>query len=618
MPAKKTSFIEQHFEKAVAGVAGLVLLFCVARSMLGSPVTVEIEGQILKPGEAYAFVAEQAKRLDERASAQKIPEFKQEEKPATPGSVLKLEGLPEDMMALGAIVPMSVEKETTTARRSAYSTYDLPKVLPPQRLAVYTGRSTLEVGRDDQWTENVGEETIDLSWVTVAAEIDHEEQKKLLEGLPDVQGGVGPYFVRVDLQRAEIDEYGRTGDWEDVKPFDSRTLLLDPQKPLKMDVYQEFKVLREDLISAPDAVQADALNPDFPVVVAGTDWDIPKVKGEKDKPKPADTPRARTRVRTPKRRDRTAPGPGASKPRRGGAGPPGLGPRPGVGGGFGGGPGRPGAFGMPLGPGIGMPGGFPGPGLGMRGPMMGRGARTRKPSRRTGGKSQIELTDKELLRVWAQDMTAKEGGTYKYSMRVVMYNPLAGWTLYLKNKEDTLLVGLASEWTEPTAPVTLGRETYFFLRSAKADKKEAVVEVYKWKLGWLCKATFRIQPGQEIGTPKRTRFYVKEGDSLIEEQKLVDFDTGAVLVDVESPRSMLVAKAVRGEKGQFQIFTDDKVAAIVYRDAQGRLKRQTTTMVPGSPDDRSAREMTSSQGKIYKSHKKNKTIVKRKDLKEGR
>ena len=68
MPAKKkTNLVEEHIEKAVVAVGGLILVYCLIAYMIRSPGTSMIGTETVKPGQAYNRVRQDADRLERRA-----------------------------------------------------------------------------------------------------------------------------------------------------------------------------------------------------------------------------------------------------------------------------------------------------------------------------------------------------------------------------------------------------------------------------------------------------------------------------------------------------------------------------------------------------------------------
>lgn len=510
MPAKKISPVEQHVEKAVLGLAGVLLLYCLIASLIGSAGTVQVGTEPVKPAQVFPRVKELAAELDRRVQQQGAVKLKEEQAENSPSNANGVTTQPETTFAttLPAIVGVGDEidrirghdkLEKDMPSDTNRQRYDVPKVVQPTRVAAYTGRSTLQIsGRDLPVAANVetgfagAGNQADVSWVTVAAEVDIAQQKSLLEYLPErLKKLKEPYFLRVDLERAKVDEQGKLGSWETVHHAVVGTGESMPLKPDSLTVSglaDVEKILSQILQS--DRSQIEALNPPFPPVIAGTKWEEPRVQGE----------RSRTEEPTP--------GSERLPPRR-------------------------------LVPGGRVPAPGPGSGLGplpSATPRLGaeEGSALRSRGVRGGISGELAKTDKEGLKIWAHDYTATPGETYEYHIRVVMYNPLAGLRGWMKEPDKSLQAGLASEWSLPTQPVTIQKGTYFFVSGPGQGDGSARIKVWKWHLGWFCEESFDVAPGQVIGDKKDTDYYLEQNDKLRQERGEVDFSTGVVLKDINS------------------------------------------------------------------------------------
>ena len=629
MPTKKMNPVEEHFEKGILGIAAIVLLYILFAYMIKSPTSLELGTTVVRPGQAYKYVKEQVDQLDQKAKQQESqwPDITLVQEKNDSNKSTKMMGLPESLAAtLTPIVLPNVEEMQSGPSIDSRNKYDLPKVLPPDKVTVSSGRSTLSLGSDMVAKEffQTSEENFDVSWVTVVGEINLEKQRKLMEELPE-KVEKEPMYVRVDLQRAEVGKDGKAGKWEDVSNLDAQTLLLTPSKPLKKESMDDLRTVRNSLFSNLGEEEATALNPECPTVVHGDDWDTPLLPGEKKAAEAEEQKKAREEkkaekkaqatVRTPVRSSSRGgggmaggmPGAGGGGHRGGGGGGGGIGGGGGGGGGGGaahrstartgaaGGVGGGGAAAGAMGPGVMGPGAM-GPGMmgpGMMGPgMMGPGM-TGKGMTGKGGMMMnqpshqptvAKLTDEErrekkTLKVWAIDYSATPGKTYKYRMRVVMYNPLAGYKLYLKNPENNLLAGLASDWVEAAGSLSLDNSIYFFAEGPSSDKKAVKFSVYKWYLGKWYKVDFNVKAGDPIGEKKKVKLVTASAANSQENQTErgdVDFSTGATLdkFDISADGNSLKA-TIKTADGQT---SEQDSAAIVetkeYKDCKDRLKKQ--------------------------------------------
>jgi hypothetical protein len=565
MPTKKLSPIEEHFEKGLLGIAALVLIYILIAYAISSPTSIQLGSGTVKPGQASAMIRQQAEQLDATAK-QRESDWPEIKLPQSQGDAqTSLAALPES--SLKPLVPVALPNKEMEDRTPPdipiiKEKYVLPKVLPVTKLTTTNGRSTVDVNGDMELQDLLGtdQDQVDVSWAAIAGEIDLEKQRLELEKLPE-KIEKEPMFIRVDIQRAPVDDQGKViGEWQDV-PFPySDSLVITSEESLKVDSMDDLRSLRNEVFSQLSQVESSAMMPEFPTVLYGSEWTPPLLPGEK-KPVVEATrkPRERRQAVQPARRQRVDPGmgvggPGGRASRRMGGGGPGMMPGgpggPAMGGGVrrtnrAGGRTAVGGPGMGMDPamiGPGMPPGAMDPammGLGMPGEMgMGGRGRMQQPRQVTVQKlTNEERRLEKKLKIWAIDLFGVPGQTYKYRIRPVMYNPLAGYKLYLKDPSNTLLAGIAGPWAEVSEPVKLDHEYYCFVDGLGNDKKTAKFTVIKWHLGSLYSEVFIVKEGEAIGDKKKVKLLPVPGQNAedlgFEE---LDFNMGWVLAEI-SPGS---------------------------------------------------------------------------------
>lgn len=174
----------------------------------------------------------------------------------------------------------------------------------------------------------------------------------------------------------------------------------------------------------------------------------------------------------------------------------------------------------------------------------------------------------EDLVLWAHDLTAKPGATYRYRVRALVSNPLFGDRSY--PDAPPVVVGEYSDWT---APVQVAPQTMVFFTSAQGgiggqagpESVGAAAEVYYFFYGYWRKANVRISPGDAIATTVEAPalpLFTMNG-AVAEEAGTTPtelaIDTGGFLVDVVEASS----EAAFGQrKTRWHV---------VYRDENGRL-----------------------------------------------
>ncbi|MBX3375121.1 MAG: hypothetical protein KF817_14920 [Phycisphaeraceae bacterium] len=144
-----------------------------------------------------------------------------------------------------------------------------------------------------------------------------------------------------------------------------------------------------------------------------------------------------------------------------------------------------------------------------------------------------ELMRASTLVVWAHDITARLGETYRYRFTVRFYNPFFARRLDLLPEQHALAESIAlqtptSAWSHPVEVAPSQRIFVTSVNPAGGDLGygEAVAEVFRFQAGRWWTQTFRVEPGLQIGAEVRaSRRTGRDGTR-------VDFATGWFLLDV--------------------------------------------------------------------------------------
>jgi hypothetical protein len=140
----------------------------------------------------------------------------------------------------------------------------------------------------------------------------------------------------------------------------------------------------------------------------------------------------------------------------------------------------------------------------------------------------------ESLVFWAHDDTVEPGKTYRYRVRLGVFNPVAGMNkISEQNEPRKNEVILWSAFSSPTDPLDIPERLYFFpLREAG---KVVTVQVSRYQFGYWYNWNFPVQQGEVIGTVVQNKETNGETTTLSKNvtlPKSIDYSTGAVLVDV--------------------------------------------------------------------------------------
>lgn len=125
-------------------------------------------------------------------------------------------------------------------------------------------------------------------------------------------------------------------------------------------------------------------------------------------------------------------------------------------------------------------------------------------------KAEPSVLDSDSLRLWAHDVTAERGKTYRYRMTLVFNNPLFGKGAVMTADQaewarTTLARSEPSAWTDP---VRVDRESYWFITNASAARAagpanlsrtaDARAEMYVFTMGYWRRGSATIEPGDRI------------------------------------------------------------------------------------------------------------------------
>jgi hypothetical protein len=114
-------------------------------------------------------------------------------------------------------------------------------------------------------------------------------------------------------------------------------------------------------------------------------------------------------------------------------------------------------------------------------------------------RTDLSKLDKPLL-VWALDDTVEPGRTYRYQLRVGVFNPVAGTGQVVDRdagKKDQVI--LWSPFSEVTKPIEVHDRIYLFAKDVQSQTKTATVEVARYALGYWHSENFQVKLGEEIG-----------------------------------------------------------------------------------------------------------------------
>ncbi len=181
----------------------------------------------------------------------------------------------------------------------------------------------------------------------------------------------------------------------------------------------------------------------------------------------------------------------------------------------------------------------------------------------------IPLLEKQLsnpagiVEVWFHDTNLEEGMTYSYRLRVVLVNPLLGWSSDVIDKDEAKVIALKTPWSDWSGQVDVRRPTEFFVVGYAKQMKTVEIEVFTQQWGQRIKHRFKIHKGEPIGGDVAKELVQLDSGEV--QSKVVSFKTGAIAVDFD------FGKKVRVKGMNYSPSTME----LLYLDAQGKLCTRT-------------------------------------------
>ncbi len=126
------------------------------------------------------------------------------------------------------------------------------------------------------------------------------------------------------------------------------------------------------------------------------------------------------------------------------------------------------------------------------------------------------------------DTHVKPGATYRYEIRVVMYNPVFAFPNRLNKPALRQVQWLSSPWSDPSVPMVVNRDLYFFITGAQPNRGSVSFQLFKWKRGQWLDGSQTVRLGEAIGNRESISAITSNGTLAPE---VVNFNTGYVLVD---------------------------------------------------------------------------------------
>jgi hypothetical protein len=157
-------------------------------------------------------------------------------------------------------------------------------------------------------------------------------------------------------------------------------------------------------------------------------------------------------------------------------------------------------------------------------------------------KSDLSKITSPLL-VWTLDDTVESSKTYRYRIRLGVFNPIAGTDKFVdENNPLRNKVILWTDFAEAPQTVEIPGRIHFFAKDIEEQAHRVTVTVCRYVLGNWYHYDFKVRPGETIGSAEKTvqpadetpnplgKAYRTLGSESLT-PKDVNYSTGAIVVD---------------------------------------------------------------------------------------
>ncbi len=187
--------------------------------------------------------------------------------------------------------------------------------------------------------------------------------------------------------------------------------------------------------------------------------------------------------------------------------------------------------------------------------------------------------------VWAYDAapgSIVNGETYQYRMRARVLNRLAGVPESFKKPEDAQVMVVAGEWSEPTLPIHIAEDSWFFVTREDKNKREVFVEFFQWYEGiWVKSKAKNFTEGEVLDFQDRVP--VPGEDPTVAVTPTVLFGEDLTLLDIDFSRPMRERKSGNTATGVKFATQPTSATAAVFVDGLGGLHERVVAIDKENP-----------------------------------
>jgi len=179
--------------------------------------------------------------------------------------------------------------------------------------------------------------------------------------------------------------------------------------------------------------------------------------------------------------------------------------------------------------------------------------------------SRTDITKmREPLVFWAHDDTAEPGRSYQYRIRLGVFNPIAGTNQVSgQDKSQKNKVILWSDFSNGTETVEIPARLYFFPHRIQEVAEIVTVKVCRYVSGYWYSRDFRVRQGEAIGKVKDVESKTAKGDEQNKEiagltiPETIDYSTGAIYVDAVHVNNWVGGRSMRARPYYDMLYSFD-------------------------------------------------------------
>ena len=200
--------------------------------------------------------------------------------------------------------------------------------------------------------------------------------------------------------------------------------------------------------------------------------------------------------------------------------------------------------------------------------------------------------------IWAYDAgvgSITNGETYQYRMRARVLNRLAGVPESFADPKDAQVVIVAGDWSEPTDPIHIPGDSWYFVTREDKNKREVFVEFFRWYEGvWVKSKAENFVEGEVLEHQERVEVPDKV-DPTIAAKPTVPFGEDLTLLDIEFARPLRERKSGSGKDGVKFAAQPTPETAAVFVDSKGRLHERVVVVDKENPQKKELKIWTPSK-----------------------